>query len=96
MPKHLRSTVKNAILQEAEELGQKVYAIAVCNNHVHIVVESIRKRCRYSVGRFKRATTKALKECGFSNIVWTKGFDKRYCYHQHELDAKIKYVQRHK
>lgn len=95
-PKHLRSTVKNAILQEAKELGQKVYAIAVCNNHVHIIVESIGKRCWYSVGRFKRAATKALKECGFSNILWTKEFDKRYCYHQHELDTKIKYVQRHK
>jgi len=96
IPKHLRTTVKNSILQEAEEIGQKVYAITVCSNHVHIVVESIGKRCGYSVGRFKRAATKALKEYGFSNIVWTKGFDKRYCYHQHELDTKIKYVQKHK
>ena len=95
IPKDLRETVKNAILKEAEEIGQKVYAITVCSNHVHIVVVSIGKRCGYSVGRFKRAATRALRQFGFANIVWTKGFDKRYCYHQHELEMKIKYVQRH-
>ena len=95
IPKNLRNTVKNAILKEAEEIGQKVYAIAVYSNHVHIVVESIGKRCGYSVGRFKKAATKALRKYGFGNKVWTKGFDKRYCYHQHELEMKIKYVQQH-
>ncbi len=95
IPKSLRETVKTSILKEAEEIGQKVYAIAVCSNHVHIVVESIGKRCGYSVGRFKKATTKALKKYGFQNKVWSKGFDKRYCYHQHEIETKIKYVQRH-
>ena len=95
IPKGLRKTVKNAILKEAEEIGQKVYVIVVCSNHVHIVVESIGKRCGYSVGRFKRAATRALREFGFANTVWAKGFDKRYCYHQHELEMKIKYIQRH-
>ena len=96
IPENLRKTVKNAILKEAEEIGQKVYAIAICSNHVHIVVESIGKSCGYSVGRFKKAATRALRKFGFANMVWTKGFDKRYCYHQHELETKIKYVQRHK
>ena len=95
IPKGLRNTVKNAIHKEAEEIGQKVYAIAVCSNHVHIVAESIGKRCGYSIGRFKKAATKALRKCGFADTVWTKGFDKRYCYHQHELKTKIEYVQRH-
>jgi len=96
IPKSLRKTVENAILKEAEQIGQKVYAIAVCSNHVHIVVESTDERCGYSVGRFKRAAIKALREYGFTNKVWTKGFDKRYCYNQQELETKIKYVQRHK
>ena len=95
IPKSLRIIVKNAILKEAEEIGQKVYAIAVCSNHVHIVVESIGKRCGYSVGRFKKAATRVLREFGFANVVWTKGFDKRYCYNEQELEKKIKYVQRH-
>jgi REP element-mobilizing transposase RayT len=95
IPKRLCQTVKNAILKEAQEIGQKVYAIAVCSNHVHIVVESVGKSCGYSVGRFKKAATKALRNFGFANSVWTKGFDKRYCYHHHELETKIKYVNHH-
>ena len=96
IPKSLRAIVKNAILKEAEEIGQKVYAIAVCSNHVHIVVESIGKKCSYSVGRFKKAVINELRKYGFHDKVWTKGFDKRYCYNQQELEKKIKYVQRHK
>jgi REP element-mobilizing transposase RayT len=95
IPKHLRKTVENAILEEAAEIGQKVYAIAVCSNHVHIVADNIGKRCGYSIGRFKKAATKILRKCGFKNKIWTKGFNKRYCYHQHELDTKIKYAQKH-
>jgi len=95
IPKSLRTIVKNAILKEAEEIGQKVYAIAVCSNHVHIVVESIGKKCGYSVGRFKKAATNKLRKYGFHDKVWTKGFDKRYCYNEQELEKKIKYVQRH-
>ena len=93
--KSLRIVVKNAILKEAEEIGQKVYAIAICSNHVHIVVERIGERCGYSVGRFKTAATKALRKCGCNDKVWTKGFDKRYCYSEQELESRIKYVQRH-
>ena len=96
IPKSLRKTVENAILKEAEEIGQTVYAIAICSNHVHIVIESTVERCGYSVGRFKRAATKALREYGFVGKVWTKGFDKRYCYNQKELETRIKYVKRHK
>jgi hypothetical protein len=58
IPKNIRMIIKNAILKEAEEIGQKVFALAVCSNHVHIVVESIGKRCGYSVGRFKKAATR--------------------------------------
>lgn len=94
--KSLRKKVENAILKEAEEIGQKVYAITVCSNHVHIVVECTTEKCGYSVGRFKKAATKALRKYGFANKVWTKGFDKRYCYNRHELETRIKYVQRHK
>jgi REP element-mobilizing transposase RayT len=96
IPKNLRKMVENAILEETEQIGQKVYAIAVCSNHVHIVIEGTDYRCGYSVGRIKRAATKALRKYGFVDKVWTKGYDKRYCYNQNDLETRIKYVQRHK
>ena len=95
IPQHLRLTVKNAILKEAKEIGQNVYAIAVCSNHIHIVVASIDRRCGYSVGRFKKAATQALRRYGFRDKVWTRGFDKRYYYNDDELAKKVEYVQRH-
>lgn len=95
IPKNLRTIIKNAILKEAADIGQKVYAIAVRSNHVHIVVKSIGERCGYSVGRFKKAATKELRKSGYSDKVWTKGFDKRYCYSDQELEQRIQYVQRH-
>jgi REP element-mobilizing transposase RayT len=95
IPKSLRIIITNAILKEAEEIDQKVFALAVCSNHVHIVVESIDKTCGYSVGRFKKAATNELRKYGFHDKVWTKGFDKRYCYNGQELEKKITYVKRH-
>ncbi|MFC1676354.1 transposase [Planctomycetota bacterium] len=94
--KDLRERVKNAILEEAYKIGQKVHAITICSNHVHVVVESIGSKCNYSVGRFKKAATIELRKFGFDNEVWTKGFDKRYCYNERELNNKIKYVRQHK
>ena len=96
IPKELRKTVEKAILTEAKEIGQTVYAIAVCSNHVHIVVESIGRKCGYSVGRFKKAATKALRTFGFSYMVWTRGFDKRSCFDEKSLKNRIDYVERHK
>ena len=96
IPKRLREIVKIAILKEAKAIGHTVHAIAICSNHVHIVVESVGRRCGYSVGRFKKAATQALRKHGFDNKVWTRGFHKGYCYSQQELEKRIKYVQRHK
>ena len=95
IPVKLRKIVKHAILKEAESMKQKVYAIAVCSNHVHVVVEHIGKKTGYSVGRLKKSATTELRKHGFSDKVWTRGFDKRYCFNQQELENKIKYVQRH-
>ena len=71
IPKNLHVVVKNAILKEAVSIGQEVYAIVVCSNHVYIVVASIGKVCGYSVGRFKKAATTELRKFGFNNKVWT-------------------------
>ena len=95
IPKRFRELIKDAILKESEEIGQKIFAITVCSNHIHIVVEGIGKSCGYSVGRFKKAATKVLRKYGFNDKVWTKGFDKRYCYDEQELKKKIKYVLSH-
>ena len=87
--------VKKAILERAKTIGQEVLAIVVYSNHVHIVVNRIDKIIEEVVGCYKRAATKVLNDRGFEGRVWTRGFDKRFCFDEKELESKITYVKKH-
>jgi hypothetical protein len=87
--------VRKAIQREASEMGQKIYALAVCPFHVHIVVDCIQEPIEKAVGRYKRAAILLLKENGCAGKVWTRGYDKRYCYDKESLDKRIGYVKPH-
>ena len=87
--------VQEAILNKAESLGQKIYAIAVHSNHVHIVAARISESIEKSVSYYKNAARLALKNNGFNGRLWTRGFDKRFCYDKQQLTQRIKYVQNH-
>lgn len=43
----------------------------------------------------KRNTTYIMKKAGFEGKLWGKGYDKRYCYDNKGLQARIEYVGRH-
>ena len=90
-----REIVRKAILSEAKKLKQKVYSMAVCSNHVHLVVEYISDPIREVVGYYKNATRVALQVKGFVGRVWTRGYDKRYCFNEKSLRARIDYVRKH-
>ena len=90
-----RTIVRHAILKEAERLGQVIYSLAVCSSHVHLVVGAIDETTGKAAGRYKRAATKALRANGFVEKVWTRGYDKRYCFDEEALKNRINYVQRH-
>ena len=90
-----RKIVRTAIIQESERLSQNVYALVVCSDHVHIVVESIDEDMGKVAGRYKRAATNALRKTGLEGKVWTKGFDKRFCFDENSLKNRIDYVVRH-
>jgi REP element-mobilizing transposase RayT len=96
LKKSYRSLVKQTILTEAKTLGQMVRAISVYSNHVHIVVEKDKYSIEYTVGRYKRAATVALRKRGMQGRIWTKGFDKRFCFDNESLQKRTKYVLNHK
>jgi hypothetical protein len=48
------------------------------------------------VSHFKNAARIALREDGFDGRIWTRGFDKRYCFDEGELKARVDYVNKHK
>jgi len=87
--------VEDAVVKEAQRFGQEILALAVCSNHVHLVVSSGSESIENTVSRYKNVATIALKKTGLTKRIWTRGFDKRFCFTDEELTQKIEYVRRH-
>ena len=90
-----RDIVRRAILNEAKRIGYTIEALAVCSNHIHLVVRYSPEPIRQTVSRFKNVTTSALKKHGRDDRVWTRGFDKRFCFDEEDLSWRIQYVENH-
>ena len=90
-----RDIVRDAILEAAKRFQQKIRAIAVRSNHVHIVAEYVEIPMGVLIGYYKSAGRIALKECGFKGKVWTGGYDKRFCFSEKELRTRVDYVNKH-
>ena len=90
-----KNTARNAILEEAKRINHKIYAIAVWSNHIHIIAENNQIPISQAVIRYKNVATAALKRTGLNGKIWTKGFDKRFCFTEKELKQRIEYVNEH-
>ena len=90
-----KNIVRKSLMEEARKLGQKVHSIAVCTNHVHMVVSYISDGIEKSVKHYKNASLVALREDGFVGRVWTRGYDKRYCFDEKSLKNRIEYINKH-
>jgi len=87
--------VENTIIEEAKRIKQEILAIRVFSNHVHIVVGSTNESIENTVSLYKNKSTSALKKTGMINRIWTRGFNKRFCFNNEELNTRIGYVNRH-
>jgi REP element-mobilizing transposase RayT len=94
LSKSEREIISRTILDEAGGQGQKVHAIAVLPKHVHLVAEPCEHTIEEIVSRYKNKATFALRKFGRPGRLWTKGFDKRFCYTPDELTTRINYVQK--
>ena len=94
--KEQRRIVKETIEKEAERLGQKIYAIAVCSNHLHLVIGYDEREIGGAVRCYKNAGYFALRKKGFAGRLWTRGFDKRFCFDNESLRNRMVYVNSHK
>jgi REP element-mobilizing transposase RayT len=91
-----REVVYKSILDEAKTLGQEILAAAVDPDHVHLVAKPIPKTIGRVVAHYKNAARITLRSNGLIGRVWTKGFDKRFCYNRQDLQSRIVYVTKHK
>jgi REP element-mobilizing transposase RayT len=98
-PVHLttiqKEIVNQAIANKAKQLGQNVLAVAVCQNHVHLVIAYNGTPIEFSVKHYKNAAISALRKHGHQGSVWSSGFDKRFCFDEKSLRKRIDYVNDH-
>jgi REP element-mobilizing transposase RayT len=87
-----RKIIANAIHAKANEIGQKICAISVCSNHVHIVADYTTQDLGLIVRYYKMAGQTAMRNAGLAGRLWTKGFDKRFCFDEQSLRKRIDYV----
>jgi len=90
-----KQIVQDSIIEEARRINHEIFAITVCSNHVHIVASVSQESIEQAVHRYKYSATLALRKFASQGKIWSKGFDKRFCFTDKELENKIKYVQSH-
>ena len=95
LTKEEKDIVKEAIAREAERIGHRITTLAVCSNHVHLAAEAGCKSIEKSVSRYKNVAMFALWKKGKSGKIWTRGFDKRFCFNKQDFENKIKYIEQH-
>ncbi len=90
-----KEVAEKAIIDEAERINHRLFAITVCSNHVHIVASISKESIQQVVHRYKYSATSSLRKLGMQGKIWSTGFDKRFCFTDFELQTRIKYVQNH-
>jgi hypothetical protein len=90
-----RAIVHRTILNEAKRIGQTIETLAVCEHHVHIVAHPCRESIGQIVSRYKNAAMFALCENAQVGRLWTRGFDKRFCFTEDHMRRRIEYVRNH-
>ena len=75
-----KSIVRTAILTEAERIGHQIEAVTVCTNHIHLAARPCNKSIERIVSMYKSAATRQLRFYDRTGRIWTKGFDKRFCF----------------
>jgi REP element-mobilizing transposase RayT len=93
--KREKKIVQQVILAEAKKIGHEIIDLTVCTNHVHLLAKPHRKSIEDIIGRYKSITTRVFWENGRKGKIWTRGFNRQFCFTTKELTARIHYVQKH-
>jgi REP element-mobilizing transposase RayT len=88
-----RAIVRKAIEAEAKRIGERILALSVWSNHVHVVIGAGGGPVSRVVSRLKCTGYYALRERGINGRVWTRGYDKRFCFDEKSLCDRIAYVK---
>ena len=95
LTKKQRFLAAQAIMAKSAKLGQKIFGLAVCDNHLHLAAENINMSIGRVVSNYKHTIRLVLQDNGFCGKLWTKGFDKRYCMEDEQIAHKVAYIRTH-
>jgi REP element-mobilizing transposase RayT len=84
--------VSKAIIAETQKIGHTIEAIAVRSNHVHIAARPCKETIEQIVSRYKNISRIALNR---KERIWTRGFDKQFCFSERDFKQRIEYVEKH-
>lgn len=90
-----RTIVRQAILNEAKRIGHKIEALSVSTYHVHLVARPFKESIELIVSRYKNISMFALNKQINNGRIWTRSFDKRFCFDEDSLNQRIEYVNKH-
>jgi REP element-mobilizing transposase RayT len=90
-----KQIIRESIYLTGRGIGQEIFSLAVCSNHVHIVGSNAETEISTVVREYKRRSSYAMKKNGVEGKVWAKGYDKQFCFDEKSLQALIDYVDRH-
>lgn len=91
-----KKIAKQTILDEALIIGHKIIALVVCSNHVHLLARPHKQSIDKMISRYKSLTTRMFWGYGRKGKIWTRGFDRRFCFTDMEIAARIVYILKHK
>ena len=91
-----REIIRRAILAEGKRIGEKILAMSVQTNHVHVVVAAGGKTISKVVSRLKCAAYYEMQKDGAGRRLWTQGYDKRLCLDEQSLRCRVAYVNKHR
>ncbi|MBN1795589.1 MAG: transposase [Sedimentisphaerales bacterium] len=90
-----KQIVRNTILSEAEKIGHKIEGLIVYSNHIHLLARPHKESIEGIVGRYKSITTSVLWKHGRQGRIWTKGYDKRFCFTEEDITKRKLYINKH-
>lgn len=91
-----QSKIFDAILGHALGKQHEVFALAVTENHVHLLIENYCEKPGRIVARYKNNAKKSLADKVWTGKpIWTRGSNKKFCNNEKQLRSMIDYIKQH-
>lgn len=81
-----------SLCQSSQKYHYQLFAVSVDSWHLHWLINHHQDPVSTMVGRLKNAMRQKLNR----GRIWTKGYNKRYCYSEDDVYSRMAYIQRHR